>query len=82
MGIEFGRFILTGSHSIVIATDRDRAKLTNRVDRFDRIGAIPDDVATTVNRIVPRELRSTGTCFERFDVGVYVTQDEKAHGVS
>ena len=52
------------------------------VDRFYGIRPVAHNVATTENGIVSREFCSLDACVKRFDVGVDVTQDEKAHGVS
>jgi hypothetical protein len=81
MRVEFGSGVLAGGYAIVIATNRDGVEVTNRVDGFDRIGAITHDVAATENLVVAGQSRSLQTGIKGFDVGVDVTQDEKAHSV-
>ena len=81
MRIEFGSIVLIGRDAIMIAANNYGPKVANAVDRFDGIRSVTDDVAATKNRIVASEFRPLDTDLERFDIRVYVTQDEKAHGV-
>src|SRR5262245_8212579 len=81
MRVEFGSGVLAGGYAIVIATNRDGVQVTNCVDSLDRIGAITHNVAATENLVVAGQSRTLQTGFQGFDVGVDVTQDEKAHSV-
>jgi hypothetical protein len=81
MRVEICWLVQTRGHSIVISTDANGTKTSNQVDGFDRIRSVSDEVSAAKRRIVGGLFRPLDAGFEGFDVGVYVTEDEVAHGV-
>ena len=70
-----------GRHAVVVAPDAGGVQLADHRYRFARIRAIADQVAAAQHGVIPGGLGASAAGVERFDVGMDVTQDEKAHSV-
>ena len=81
MRVELRRFIQTCRYAIVISPNCDGFQFLDSVDSFDWTWAISDDVSAAKYGVVTGLFSALDAGFERFQVGVDVTEDEIAHGV-
>src|SRR5258707_412399 len=79
--IKLNRVIQPSGNAIVISPNREASECPNSVDSLNWVRTIAHDVPAAQNGVITGDLRPLKASFQRFDVGMDVTQDEVTHSV-
>ena len=79
--IELRRFVQARRDAVVVPANGDGIQVPNAVNGFYRARPIANDVAAAKHEVISRFFCALDAGFERFYVGMDVTEDEIPHGV-